>query len=83
MTPARRRQIVSGALDVSASAGLSPREYEYLRLRGLGFRFDDIAREMDISLSTAKTYCEKVHRKLRVTNTIDALRAMGWVTVPE
>ena len=79
--PGRGRS-VSGALDVSAAA-LSPREYEYIWLRAKGLTMDEMAIEMDCSVSTVKTYCEKVHRKLRVNSTVDALRALGWLVVPE
>lgn len=77
-----RRSKPESALRVSAGV-LSPREYEYLVLRAQGLRMDDIARVTDTSLSTVKSRCQTVHRKLKVTNTVDALRAVGWITVPE
>lgn len=62
---------------------LTPRELDYLRLRALGMTREDVAREWGASMGTVLGTLTRVHRKLDVTNLVDALRVVGWLQVPD
>ncbi len=62
---------------------LSPREYQYLRMRARGLTLYQVGLQMGISEATVKNHLQAVHHKLRVRSTIDALRVVGWLKVPE
>ena len=82
MSKRDRAPSASGALGLSGTVPLSPRELEYLRLRGMGYTIACTAARMGVAESTAKSILQKVHTKLRVDNTIEALAVMGWLRVP-
>lgn len=61
---------------------LTPREWEYLRWRALGLTISEAAVQMDVSLNTVRRHGSNVFAKLTVSSLQDALRAVGWLVVP-
>lgn len=66
----------------SLPSALTPREFEVMRLVGLGYSNKRIAREMGISEGTAKVHLNNVFRKLAVTSRLQlalAARVRGLI----
>ncbi len=63
------RRAVRGA----SSEQLTPREFEVLRLMKLGYTNRQIARDLVISLGTAKNHVEHIIAKLRVSDRTQAV----------
>jgi DNA-binding NarL/FixJ family response regulator len=55
---------------------LSPRELNVLRYIALGYRYQEIGRELSISLSTVKMHASNVRRKIGAGTRWDLLRMM-------
>jgi DNA-binding NarL/FixJ family response regulator len=55
-------------------ASLTPREREVFQLLALGKSNKEVARELDISLGTAKKHRENLQRKLQVSSTAEIAR---------
>ena len=66
--------------EASVSGRLTPLELHYLRCRAEGMDLDSITEHLG---SNARATMVRVHRKLNVNTTIDALRTVGWLRVPE
>lgn len=64
---------------------LSPREWEALRYRALGYGLGETAGRMHISVQTVKNQMSSIYEKLGVKdgNICAALREVGWLHVPE
>lgn len=56
---------------------LTDRENEVLNLVGLGMKYKDIARQLNISHHTVRRHIEKIYNKLEVKNKIEALSKAG------
>ena len=54
-----------------------------MRLRAEGLTTEAVAHRLSISTQTAKNHASDVLRDLDVNSTIGAMRALGWVTLPE
>jgi two-component system, NarL family, response regulator LiaR len=67
-----RREHVEPSGDPGATANLSPRELEILRLVARGMANAEIAAELNISPRTAKNHLSSVLSKLGVTNRVQA-----------
>ena len=52
---------------------LSSREMEVLQLITRGFTADEIARLMQVSSHTARTYVRRIHSKLKVRSRAEAI----------
>lgn len=59
--------------NLTASASVSMREHEVLKLINLGYTNKKIAEQLCISESTAKTHIGNIYAKLRVNNRIQAI----------
>ena len=57
----------------SLSASLSAREIELLVYLFKGYNFNEIAKNMDCSLATAKTYSRRIYKKLGVNSRAEAV----------
>jgi len=55
-------------LRVGRRLSLSPRELELVQHIFEGKKLTTIAQDMALSLGTVNTYCQRIHRKLRVSN---------------
>ena len=53
---------------LGTSVSLSPREVGVLRLLAMGYRYEDIGRELDISPRTVKMHASNVRKKAGVSN---------------
>jgi two-component system NarL family response regulator len=68
------------------SSKLSPREKEILDYVSLGFKYSDIAEELDISHHTVARHIEKIYSKLEVNSKAEAImkaRRMGILKFPK
>jgi len=66
----------------AGAAALAPRELELLQWLGKGHTYQEAARKMDISVSTAQTFSKRIYQKLAVTSkgeALDAARSRGWL----
>src|SRR5438552_13248291 len=64
---------------IYASAALSRRETEVLRLLGDGKTTAEIAKKLEISLKTVQAYCGRLKQKLRAANRSRLVRiAVLW-----
>lgn len=61
---------------VGTSLGLSSREREVLRQIFNGNKQVTIAQNMGLSLGTIKTYSQRIHQKLRVSNRVELTLAV-------
>jgi len=52
---------------------LAPREQELLRLLAKGYQQKEIATEMDISISTVRTFIARIYQKLHVKSRVEAV----------
>ena len=83
--PQRQAQIVRGPRLEGSNAlvePLSERELEVLRLLAAGLESPEIARELIISVSTARTHIKNIYGKLGVHGRVQAIeraRALGLV----
>jgi len=64
VSPALAAEIVSASLGDSASARLSEREFEVLRLIGRGKAAHEIAQELSLSVKTVGTYRARMMQKM-------------------
>lgn len=62
---------------------ITPRQREALRHRALGLTNAATAAEMGIAETTLKETLKWAYRRLDASCLEDALRAVGWLTVPE
>ncbi len=53
---------------VGSALGLSPRELELVQHIFAGKKLQTIAQDMRLSLGTVKTYSQRIHQKLRVSD---------------
>ncbi len=53
---------------------LSQREFDFLRLIGSGMALQDVAKQMNITTSTASTYRSRIIEKLNLGSTADLIR---------
>lgn len=53
---------------VGGTLGLSPRELELVQHIFAGKKLQTIAQDMRLSLGTVKTYSQRIHQKLRVSD---------------
>jgi two-component system NarL family response regulator len=70
----------------NSSSKLSPREKEILDYVSLGFKYSDIADELDISPHTVARHIEKIYSKLEVNSRSEAImkaRRMGILKFPK
>lgn len=58
-------------------------ELEALRLRALGYSWPETQAALGISRGSLHKRLTSLHRRLGVTELMDALRAVGWLKVPE
>ena len=65
--------IITISKDFLKEYGISPRESEVLQLLIKGKSYQDIAKELFISLSTVKTHISKVYKKTSVVNKIELI----------
>ena len=59
----------------SSNCPLSTREMEVLAWLHKGYTYSEIANNMNCTLSTAKTYGRRIHRKLGVSSRSEAIHA--------
>jgi DNA-binding NarL/FixJ family response regulator len=59
--------------DLSASASISPREQDVLRLISIGCSNREIARKLSISESTVKTHVGNIYYKLNVNSRVQVI----------
>jgi DNA-binding NarL/FixJ family response regulator len=64
----KRFQPHEAAASETATANLSEREIEVLRLIARGDSYGEIARSLDISVNTVSTYTKQIYRKLAVNS---------------
>jgi DNA-binding NarL/FixJ family response regulator len=72
--------------DDTSISKLSPREKEILDYISLGFKFSDIADELEISHHTVARHIEKIYSKLEVNSRSEAImkaRRMGILKFPK
>ena len=72
--------------EVSSASKLSPREKQILDYVSLGFKYSDIADELDISPHTVARHIEKIYFKLEVNSKSEAIikaRRMGILKFPK
>lgn len=62
---------------------LTDRQWEVLRLRALGYTAQEIGGMLFVTESTVKNHLAYAYRKLEVRCIVDALRAIGWLEVPQ
>lgn len=63
--------------------GLTPREYEVLRLRATGATRRDVAARLGISEQTVANLSRMAFTRLDVPGMTEAMNALGWVSIPE
>ena len=80
MTPGQAR--IGGSAPVQGPASLTPRQWQVLRLLALGLTFGEAAGRLSLSRETVKRHAQDIHASLRVSSTIEALGAVGWLVVP-
>ena len=72
---ASARNDVSGASDTGRKPlGLSQRETEVLKLVAHGYVLDEVAKRMDISHHTARSFVRRIYQKLQVSTRAEAVR---------
>lgn len=67
---------------VPAGCPLTPREFEVLQLYADGLRNEEIASELNLSLSTIRTHTQRMYRKLGCKNRTQAVAGagrLGWI----
>lgn len=64
----QKRQIQSTEVE-----NLTPRQWEILNLLDQGFRYREIADQMNLSFETIRTYCRNIYEVLQVHSRTDAL----------
>lgn len=62
---------------------LTPREYEVLRLRASGLPTKAVAHRLGSSEQTVKNQSVKAFAKLGVGGLVEAMNALGWVSVTD
>ena len=62
---------------------LTAAQTEVLRLRALGLTEDAISARLSISRYTARNHLNSAYLRLDAACLVDALRAVGWLQVPE
>ncbi|AOB39795.1 response regulator transcription factor [Bordetella parapertussis] len=70
----RLRQGLPAAAPPAAMA-LSPREHQVLERITLGYTYDEIARDLEVSRHTVQTFVRRIYRKLQVHSKVDAINA--------
>jgi len=68
-----RYNLASGVWETVASIQLTSREQEILQLSIRGFKVDQIAQELNLSLNTIKYHRKKLFEKLDVTTIVEAI----------
>lgn len=76
----------SGAVSIedrntSAAGRLTPREMDVMRCLALGKGAGECATALGINVSTVKRHTQLIHAKLRVSGTVEAMWALGWVVI--
>lgn len=66
-----------------ALARLTPTQVECLRLRAMGLTNKAIAITLGLSEPSVKNRMTRIFLELDAESIVDALRAVGWLTVPE
>ena len=64
------------------ASSLTPRQMEALRLTASGLSYKEAAAVMGVELQTLKEFHRQAHRRLGVGTAIEAMRVLGWVTIP-
>jgi DNA-binding NarL/FixJ family response regulator len=62
---------------------LSPRQYEAMRERALGWTWSRIEAEMGISRNTLSIHIAEAKARYEAIDETDVWRALGWLRVPE
>jgi DNA-binding CsgD family transcriptional regulator len=62
---------------------LSEREFDVMVLLAKGRTYHDTAHRLGISRATVNRHRQKVAEKTGAGSTIEALRILGWLRVPE
>ena len=68
--------------DVGPASSLTTRQMEALRLTASGLSYKEAAAVMGVELQTLKEFHRQAHRRLGVGTAIEAMRVLGWVTIP-
>lgn len=68
---------------MTAYEPLSPAEYRILRLRAEGFPIAVIAEQLGIARQTVKNHLGATYSALGVSNSLAAVKAMGWLQPPD
>jgi DNA-binding NarL/FixJ family response regulator len=68
---------------VADPPAISERQREVLRKAALGQTYGEIGLDLYVSEHTVKNHLQQVYRKLGAHCLTDALRAMGWLVVPQ
>jgi DNA-binding CsgD family transcriptional regulator len=63
--------------------GLSRRQYECLLLYARHGTIELAARNLGLRESTVKNYLHDAYGRLGVSSAINAIRALGWLNLPE
>ena len=66
-----------------ATPALTFKEREALRLMGLGLTAQQAAHQLGVCRNTFLQRKRRAYLKLDCDNKMDALRALGWLVVPE
>lgn len=62
---------------------LTPRQRQVIALRASGLTIKETADRLTLSDAAIKNHSCAAYQRLAVENLTEALRALGWLTVPE
>lgn len=66
----------------TAQSLLTPREYQVVRLRAIGWTRDQITHELRISKNTVMDHMHNAYDKYGATCLVELLAELGWLNVP-
>ena len=72
---------VEGAAMVKASAVLTPRQLELMRILATGCGFAEASARMGITKQTARNTAATAFKRLEVSGMVQAFVALGWLKV--
>lgn len=78
--PSKGRQEDAGP---AMTPSVTSRQAEILKLRALGYTSEYIGYRLGIQETTVKNITALAYRRLDANCLVDALRAIGWLEVPE
>ena len=67
----------------AATPALTDRQLTVIRRKAMGLPNKTVAHDLSLDIHTIKHHASVAYDKLGVTCLVDALRALGWLVVPE